>query len=493
MKRAPKDQDLLNILKELEGLKAQYPEDLLAARRASFLEQVAQSAPVQAEEHPALQDREVVSQLRDLGSIPVKYPSRLLAARRAAFTRRIAWLNFVSLSKAVWMAIQNRLRIPALPARSPAMQAVPISLLVAGLTLAVFIGYSFYGNQAVFSPVSKSGSVHSGRILSSDAREVRIVCKPGAQPPLCLAGEYQGTVKLTYQGNGSARPAVAKDTIPGADSIHKAAYLNDGLYGPGASWISNSKNSWIKIDLGKPTKLNTVTFGRDRLGELTGHNPGQFVISMALQDDVYANGNSSNDNTEYEMVFNSKQAGFSGKISGTETVTAQFAPRLARFIKITFENKGTAIDEVEAFLKEPPVASSSPITKTRDKQSVDSSSPPVAGTSAPSFTSTSQPVDTATALPTVTPVPSDTATPIPTATDVPTNTPVPSSTAVPTSTGIPIDTATPAPSDTPLPPPTNTPAPPDPDTLAPTVPATQADTQSKLDYYDYLTSLPVVP
>ena len=155
----------------------------------------------------------------------------------------------------------------------------------------------------------ETGTFHSGRILTSDAREVKITCKPGAEPPLCLVGEYPQESKLTYQGNGSARPAVAKDAMSTSGLTHKAAYLNDGLYGPGASWISNSRNSWIKIDLGKPMKLNTVTFGRDRLGKLTGHNPGQFEIALALYDNVYANGNNSNDSREYQTVFNSKQAG----------------------------------------------------------------------------------------------------------------------------------------------------------------------------------------
>ena len=337
MKRASKDQDILQILKDLESVQEQYPEDLLSARRASFLKQVEQSSPVK-EEQPALQDRDLLVHLRNLGSAPAPYPSRLIAARRASFVRRIAWLNFVSLCTAVWLAIKNRVSAFTFALRKPTSQSAPASLLAAGMALAVFLGYVFYVNQAALPAVSpaQSGTVHSGQILTSDSREVRIVCKPGLQPPLCLAGEYKSDDGLTFQRNGSARPAVAKDTMPLADGLYNASYVNDGLYGPGASWVSNSRNSWIKIDLGKATKLNTVTFGRDRLGKLSGHDPGQFVVALALFDDVYANGNNSNDHKEYESVFNSKQAGFTGTISGAETVTAQFAPGTAWFIKITF-------------------------------------------------------------------------------------------------------------------------------------------------------------
>jgi hypothetical protein len=464
MKRASslQDQELLKVLKEMESLQSQYPEELLTARRASFLDQVVQATPAQAQEQPASQDQKVIDQLKRLGSVPVKYPPRLLAVRRLAYVSRIAWLNFVSLWAAMWLAVQKWIPVQAYTARIPALRALPASLLAASLVVAVFAGYLFYENNdhSSQSPRAQTGTVHSGRNVTADTREVKIICKSGALPPLCLAGEFKKDNALTYQGNGTARPAVAKDTMPGPGELHKASYINDGLYGPGASWISNSRNSWIKIDLGKATKINTVTFGRDRLGKLSGHNPGKFVVSLALADNVYANGNSNNDNKEYQPVYSSDQAGFSGTISGADTVTAQFDPQVARYIKISFENKGTAIDEVEAFMAQPPVAASAPDHK--DKPSVDSPAPLATNTSYPSDTATSQPVDTDTPVPTDTSVPSDTATPLPSATPIPTSTPVPTSTSIPTNTVVPSDTALPEPTDTPVPPDTDTPVPTEP-------------------------------
>ena len=310
-KRTSQDQELLKILEEMSSVQVEYPEELLSSRRASFMDQLARSSLAQTKEQPALEDRKVTEPLRRLGSVPVKYPPLLLAARRAAFISKIIWLNFVSLCAAVWLAVQQRILLPVFDTNNPASRRVPASLLAASLALALFAGYFLYRNQAPafsFAP-TPAGIVKSGRILTSDAREVRIICKTGAEPPLCLAGEYQRDVKLTYQGNGTARPAVAKDTMSGSASVHKAAYINDGLYGPGASWVSNSRNSWIKIDLGKATKINTVTFGRDRLGELSGHNPGQFVISLATSDDVYADGNNNNDTREYRPVLTQNRPG----------------------------------------------------------------------------------------------------------------------------------------------------------------------------------------
>jgi hypothetical protein len=289
----------------------------------------------------------------------------------------------------------------------------------------------------------------------------QVICKPGYLPPLCLAQEFDQSQDLTFPGNGSARPAVAKDTIPGHSRVHKAAYVNDGLYGPGASWISNSAYSWIKIDLGDVRTINTVTFGRDRLGNLNDGDPGQFVIAVAVQDDVYADGNSHNDFVEYTQVYNSEEAGFDGIISGPETIEARFDPAQARFVKITFENAGTAVDEIEAFMIQPFGFANGPTQRPRDTLVPPSFTPIPTNTLVPSRTPTLIPTNTF--VPTRTPTLIPTNTPFPTNTDVPTDTPEP-----PTDTPEPPPTDTPEPpTDTPEPPPTDTPEPPPADTPGP--------------------------
>jgi hypothetical protein len=284
-----------------------------------------------------------------------------------------------------------------------------------------------------------------------------------------LAQEFDQSQDLTFPGNGSARPAVAKDTIPGYSRIHKASYANDGLYGPGASWISNSAYSWIKIDLGNIRSINTVTFGRDRLGNMNDGDPGQFLIAVAISDDVYADGDSHNDFMEYTQVYNSDEAGFDGIISGPETIEARFDSVRARYVKITFENAGTAVDEIEAFMMQPPGYAGNPTQRPRDTLV------PASFTAIP--TKTLIPSKTATLFPTNTLIPTRTLTLVPptntliptnTATQRPTNTPRPTNTDVPTDTSEPpTDTPQPPPTDTPQPPPTDTPEPPPTDTPEP--------------------------
>jgi hypothetical protein len=267
--------------------------------------------------------------------------------------------------------------------------------------------------------------------------------------------------------------------MPGFKDIHRASYVNDGLYGAGASWVSNSAYSWIKIDLGKSTTINTVTFGRDRLGNYNDRDPGQFVIAVALSDNIYADGNSTNDFAEYEAVYDSRKNGFDGDVAGSETIEANFSPVEARFVKITFQNQGTAIDEVEAFMVQPSSYVFIP-TKAKENQPRPTWTPVPTDTLVPTSTwpptlvptNTPRPTWTATPLPTDTPVlPTDTLVP----TAVPTDTLVP--TPVPTNTPRPTRTPTPVPSDTPVPP-TNTAVPPTSTSIPPTntdVPPTDTD------------------
>lgn len=468
MKPVPssKDWDVIELLKELESQKAAYPPELLSARRAAFLQQLDQRKHAETEDELSPSDQEIVTLLHGLKSIENRYPAQMLAARRSAFAGQLSKVNQPSVWDSLAAAIRNWWTRGIQATSSTTVTWLRTSAVLAILALAAFAGFLSYGSRdqtmMAASPPAV-GEVQSGRVLTTDSRESSIICKPGFVPPLCLAGEANKEQDLAFQGNGSAQPAVAKDSMPGVGGIHQASHLNDGMYGPGSSWISRSQNSWVKIDLGKATTIDTVEFGRDRLGEYHDRSPGQFVISLALTDNVYANGNSSNDDLEYTEVYNSEQDGFTGTISGPETVTIRFDPQVARYIKITFEKAGTAIDEVQAFMLQPPVMVNNPTRPPKDNDEPEDTPTPLP-------TNTRRPTATATPLPTNTPLPTDTATSVPTNTPSPTNTatPVPTNTPSPTNTATPLPTHTPRPTNTPLP--TNTQPPPATSTPLPTNP-----------------------
>jgi hypothetical protein len=478
LEELPSEDQVIQILEHLKPATVGYPSDLLAARRAAFLAQVEQHQSQTSRvkrEAGALHKGTVLKLLEQLKSIELEYPFKLWSARRSAFVAQIRD-GKTSVLEAARSAIRNMWKSWGASPSEPAMRVRQASLVFAALLLAIFVGSLLYGGP---QPLSQGEASNVQLISLTSTRAVaEVICKPGYLPPLCLAQEFDKSGDLTSPENGKARPAVAKDTLPGYSRIHDPAYVNDGQYGPGASWISNSAYSWIKIDLGEPRSINTVTFGRDRLGNLNDGDPGQFVIAVALSDDVYADGNSSNDFMEYTPVYSSAEAGFDGIVSGPETIQATFSPVTARFIKITFENPGTAVDEIEVFMLQPPELVMNPTQRPREPVSASftpvptntlipshtptlmpSRTPRPTFTFTPRPTLTSSPTVTATAVPTdtSTPVPTDTVIP-PTATLPPSNTPPPTATQPPTSTPVPTNTA--VPTGTPVPPLTNTPEPP---------------------------------
>ncbi|MBN2589224.1 MAG: discoidin domain-containing protein [Sedimentisphaerales bacterium] len=176
------------------------------------------------------------------------------------------------------------------------------------------------------------------------------VYKAGYSAPQSSYRPYDTSLDLAYQGNGFAQAAVSKDTIAGYPNIHQAQYANDGYYGNAASWISSSANSWLKIDLGQQANIDSIVFGRDRLGYYNDRDPGQFTISVALSDNIYANGDESLDGTEYTVIYDSTSDAYSGLINGPESLSVNFTvPVSAQYLKITFANSGVAIDEVQVF------------------------------------------------------------------------------------------------------------------------------------------------
>ncbi|HJR79513.1 MAG TPA: discoidin domain-containing protein [Anaerolineales bacterium] len=463
-REASQDQRIIEALESLKPARAEYPPQLLAARRAAFMAEVAERGQENVEETLVEQDQQVIKLLASLKTTGAGYPSKLLANRRAAFIRQVRGWGSISLLDVLHSAIQRRLSYFTSIPLAPMMKAMRASLVVISVLVAAFIT-TLVGNRALVTQLLNASptKVEVSRpnpVTATSAQELQTtICKPGYSPPLCLAKKFDTSQDLTYQGNG-ARPAVAKDTLPGHSGIHQPEYVNDGHYGNGSSWISNSAYSWIKIDLGKVTAINTVEFGRDRLGNLSDRKPGQFTIAVALSDNVYADGNSSNDNIEYTLVYDSERAGLTGNASAVETVTAHFNSVTARYVKITFANPGIAIDEVEVFMIQPAFVQSGNQTERPNNRPPRATSTPVpTNTLRPTNTWTPIPTSTPTDVPTDTPVPpTNTPEPTDTPTDVPTSTPPPTNTAtdVPTNTAPPpTDPFTLAPTDTPMPEPTH--------------------------------------
>jgi hypothetical protein len=209
------------------------------------------------------------------------------------------------------------------------------------------------------------GSAHAATItiVPNSPLEGPLLYKPGHTTGQYSYRAYDNPDNLAYVGNNPyAQAAVASSSIstsmPQYEIIHMPEYANDGYYGNGASWISNPNVNggagWLKIDLGITAWIDGIMFGRDRIVGYDDRDPGQFTISSALDDNIYANGNDSNDASEYSLVASSwaVSPSFDGYIDGKETILVNFEPVEARFIKMYFTNGlsgSVAIDEVEIF------------------------------------------------------------------------------------------------------------------------------------------------
>lgn len=191
--------------------------------------------------------------------------------------------------------------------------------------------------------------VPASEIVPASPAVGAVYCVPSPfSTPNCNGLDYTNAANLALSSPGGAKSAVTQATYAdGAVPIHQPAWLNDGVYGNGSSWIGVGPNNWMKVDLGAPHMIDRIRVGRDRTCAFDDRDPGRIRVLVALDDSVYANGNDGGDLAEYAEVFDSLDAGYSGQLIFAETVEVRFAPVQARFVKVTVENEGAAIDEVE--------------------------------------------------------------------------------------------------------------------------------------------------
>lgn len=159
------------------------------------------------------------------------------------------------------------------------------------------------------------------------------------------------TSNFAWTGSGAA---VAVASLPALTSPHTLTGINDGVYGNSSSYIPlSAPPAWIKIDLGTWRVFDLLTLGRDRTGSFDDRDPGQFRVYVSNTEAVYANGDATNDATEYTLVYDSLLNGYNGQVSGLQTVAASFAPVFARYVKIELYTAGgsfltyPAIDEIQ--------------------------------------------------------------------------------------------------------------------------------------------------
>ncbi len=146
-------------------------------------------------------------------------------------------------------------------------------------------------------------------------------------------GNYAAFTNLQNIALGS--DVAVSGTIAGFSAIHDAAFLTDGNYGNGRSWIGNGANSFLTVDLGSVRSFSALAFGRDRLGVFDDRNSGQFSIFT------------SDDNITFTQILDSSMFGYDGNTVPGMSVLASFGDTQARYVKLQLTSSGAGVDEVE--------------------------------------------------------------------------------------------------------------------------------------------------
>ena len=130
---------------------------------------------------------------------------------------------------------------------------------------------------------------------------------------------------------------------------HTIENVNNGSYGNGSSWIGNSENSFVGINLGaNPVTLASIAFGRDNTGGFSDRSVGTYTLQytttanpdettadeqwMTIGEIVYSAGNPTNPQLRHRFNFPEVMA----------TGIRLFTPGAGI-------GNGTAVDEIELY------------------------------------------------------------------------------------------------------------------------------------------------
>jgi len=105
------------------------------------------------------------------------------------------------------------------------------------------------------------------RFEAVEAQYVRVDILPGSTGQPCI-DELEIFTPGSKQNLALSGKATASSLLPGLEYKHQIAFLNDGMYGNGRSWIPAKSTGWAQIKLGERSKIDRVILSRDRKGEL---------------------------------------------------------------------------------------------------------------------------------------------------------------------------------------------------------------------------------
>lgn len=127
------------------------------------------------------------------------------------------------------------------------------------------------------------------RFEAVEAQYVRVDILPGSIGQPCM-DEFEIFAPGSETNLALTGKAAASSLLPGLAYKHQIAFLNDGMYGNGRSWIPTKSTGWAQIKLLERLKIDRVVLSRDREGKLSDRTLVTFDILV------------SNDGTTWKTV-----------------------------------------------------------------------------------------------------------------------------------------------------------------------------------------------
>ena len=106
---------------------------------------------------------------------------------------------------------------------------------------------------------------------------------------------------------GAGAKSKSDGDYPNSPDIHRLAFLHDGKYGNGRSWISNKIGSGIvTIELAEVARIDRIVWGRDREDKYKDRTPTKYAIDVSVDG-----------NTWHPVASSADRAAFGSQPEGT--------------------------------------------------------------------------------------------------------------------------------------------------------------------------------
>ena len=148
------DQDIRSLLDALKSASGDYPQELLAKRRAALIEKLRLLEKHGVEDSRSLDEEAIIEVLEGLRHVRANYPPLLLAKQRAAFIAQVEKHRKFGWTETFPSAILNWFTHAAKALIESTTNDIRRSLIVVTLLVAAFAGIMVFGQDSRFAEVS---------------------------------------------------------------------------------------------------------------------------------------------------------------------------------------------------------------------------------------------------------------------------------------------------------------------------------------------------